>query len=507
MGRKRKPELPSGMPTDAENAAPKVELDADLIEGFAREYLWDTFDDPAATPEFHRDVWRLWCLPHPQVADAAPRGHAKTTGCTVTYTLAALLFGANDYVLLVSSTESMAAGILALIHYQLTENERLIADFEVHGMSKDNDTTFEAHIGTRVVKVIVKGAEQKLRGLNWRNKRPNLIIVDDMEDDEAVENPERRQKLRHWFDNALSPVGSRKSKMRVHGTVMHEDSLLNRLLKDSEWKSKIYSAHRDFDDFSNILWPEAFSEEKLRSKRQHYINQGNPHGYAREYLNRAIIAKEAFFRPDDFVEIPEDELSQSRAYYGAVDIAVSESAQADNTSFLIGGMTDDRDGDGSYLDIMDNEVGRFDPVTMINTWFAMHERWKPRFWVVETGVIEKVIGPFLRQEMRKRNVYFDLVTKVPTKNKQSRAKSIQGRMRAKSVRFDKFADWYPPLEVECQTFPRGVHDDRVDSLSLLGLALEDLTEYDALEEDEELEAEAREVIERVRGGRSKITGY
>lgn len=494
MGRKRKPVLPSGMPTDAANQAPKVELDAELIEGFAREYLWDTFDDPAATPEFHRDVWRLWCLPNPQVADAAPRGHAKTTGCTVTYTLAALLFGANDYVLLVSSTESMAAGILALIKYQLSENERIIADFEVHGMSKDNDTTFEAHIGTRVVKVIVKGAEQKLRGLNWRNKRPNLIIVDDMEDDEAVENPERRKKLRDWFDNALSPVGSRKSKMRVHGTVMHEDSLLNRLLKDSEWKSKVYSAHKDFDDFSEILWPEAFSEEKLRSKRQHYINQGNPHGYAREYLNRAIVSSEAFFRPEDFVEIPEDELSQPRSYYGSVDIAVSENAAADQTSFLIGGVTED-----SFIDIMDNEVGRFDPVRMINTWFSMHERWKPRFWVVETGVIEKVIGPFLRQEMRKRNVYFDLVTKVPTKNKQSRAKSIQGRMRAKSVRFDKSADWYPALEVECQTFPRGVHDDRVDSLSLLGLALEDLTEYDELDVDEEYELEAAAVIGRARG--------
>ena len=117
-----------------------------------------------------------------------------------------------------------------------------------------------------------------------------------------------------------------------------------------------------------------------------------------------------------------------------------------------------------------------------------------------------MIGPFLYQEMRKRNVYFDLVTKVPTKNKQSRAKSIQGRMRARSVRFDKSAEWYPALEVECQTFPRGVHDDRVDSLSLLGLALEDLTDYE-FDDDDDMEAEAREVIERVRGGRSRVTGY
>jgi len=498
MGRKRKVD----MPPMALDDGPAVELDAALIEGFAREYLWSTFDEPDNTPEFHRDVWRLWCDKYRLVADAAPRGHAKTTGCSVTFTLAALLFGSNDYVLIVSANEALAAGILSLVKFQLQENTRLIEDFEVHGLTIDNETTIEARIGGRLAKVIVKGAEQRLRGLNWRNKRPNLVIVDDLEDDEAVENPERRMKMRSWFDNALVPCGSKNARFRVHGTVMHEDSLLNRLLKDPQWKSRVYSAHKDFDDFSCILWPERFPEEKLRFERQRYINQGNPHGYSREYLNRAIVISEAFFRPDDFLDIPEDELSQGRTYYGSVDIAVSESAIADNTSFMVGGMTAD-----GFLDIMDNVVGRFDPLKMINEWFALHLRYRPRFWVVETGVIEKVIGPFLFQEMRKRGVYFDLVTKVPTKNKQSRAKSIQGRMRARSVRFDKSALWYSPLQVECQTFPRGVHDDRVDSLSLLGLALEDLSEFDGFEATEESEEEARAVIDAIRGGRSSVTGY
>ena len=177
MGRKRKVALPT--PALSTDAGPAVELDATLIEGFAREYLWQTFDEPDTTPEFHRDVWRLWCDPYRLVADAAPRGHAKTTGCSVTFTLAALLFGSNDYVLLVSANEALAAGILSLVKFQLLENEKLKQDFMVHGLAIDNETTIEAHIGDRIVKVSVKGAEQRMRGLNWRNKRPNLIIVDD----------------------------------------------------------------------------------------------------------------------------------------------------------------------------------------------------------------------------------------------------------------------------------------------------------------------------------------
>lgn len=46
---------------------------------------------------------------------------------------------------------------------------------------------------------ITKGAEQKIRGLKWNNKRPDLIICDDLENDEIVLNKERRAKFKRWF--------------------------------------------------------------------------------------------------------------------------------------------------------------------------------------------------------------------------------------------------------------------------------------------------------------------
>ena len=46
-----------------------------------------------------------------------------------------------------------------------------------------------------------------------------------------------------------------------------------------------------------------------------------------------------------------------------------------------------------------------------------------------------------------------------------RARSIQARMRAGAVRFDKEAEWYQNFEDELMRFPRDKHDDQVDAIS------------------------------------------
>ena len=90
----------------------------------------------------------------------------------------------------------------------------------------------------------------------------------------------------------------------------------------------------------------------------------------------------------------------------------------------------------------------------------------------------------------------------------TRARSIQARMRAHGLRFDKDADWYPVFENECLTFPRGKHDDQVDAFAYLGLMLLELIEAPTQQEiAEEIyldELRNSDIFER---GRSVICGY
>ena len=110
--------------------------------------------------------------------------------------------------------------------------------------------------------------------------------------------------------------------------------------------------------------------------------------------------------------------------------------------------------------------------------------------------------------MRERNCYLNIEKVTPVADKKSRARSIQKRMQSGSVLFDKEASWYDVFEMECLTFPRGVHDDQVDALAWLGLTLDKLVEAPTDEEAEQEEYE-EELAEAGlnSSGRSDCTGY
>jgi len=498
MGRPRKKPLPPPQ-IGGETG---IVLDSDLVEGFVRTFLWERFDSPKVTPWFHKELWQLCCASSQYVDVAAPRGHAKSTAGTLSFTLAAALFGFRDFIMIVSATEKQAVDHLQDIRVQLTENEDLIETFQVHGLSKDNEAEIICHVGNRVFKIVGKGAEQKLRGIKWRNKRPNLVMIDDIEEDEQVMNPDRREKLMHWFTNALLPAGSDECLFRVFGTILHLDSLLQNLQKDPMWLSRTYRAHASFDDFSSILWPEKFPESRLRMLRDMFARKGNSSGYSQEYLNLPVADTDRYFRPEWFLGMDEEDRRAPKRFYSAIDLAIDEKARSDRTAIVtFGVMSDER------IAIMDVRAGRWDALEIIDQMFEVHADFEPEIFVVEGGHIQKALGPFLNAEMNRRGEYLNIETKTPTKDKRARARSLQGRMRAGGVVVDTEAPWYQDYYNEMTTFPRGDHDDRVDASAWCGLILDEVSPSATDEEMAEAEMEFEEIMANFNTGRCPVTGY
>jgi predicted phage terminase large subunit-like protein len=152
---------------------------------------------------------------------------------------------------------------------------------------------------------------------------------------------------------------------------------------------------------------------------------------------------------------------------------------------------------------------RIDGREIVETILRLQRIYQPEVIGIEEMQVSKAIGPFLREEMVKQNTYPTLMLlKHGGKDKIARARSIQARMRAKSVRFDKGCDRYPTFEDELTRFPRDTHDDQVDSFAYLGLLLDKMIEAPTQEEIEEEEYldEQREYGYSY-GGRSSVTGY
>lgn len=484
-------------------------LTAEIIEGFAGVYLSPRYDQAQPTPDFHRECWTRYCSDAPACATAAPRNHAKSTALTHDYTLATVLFRDQDYVIIVGSSEEMAVEHLGDIANELRENEELRKAFLIKDFVTDQKTDIivECTDGYQF-RIIARGAEQKIRGRKWKGKRPGLIVFDDIEDDEQVESKDRRRKFRRWFFRACKQSLRDGGKIRGHGTILNEDSLLMHLMKNRTWASKLYKAHRSFSEFTDILWEEKFPVERLRGIRQEFIDEGDSAGYSQEYLNDPRDNDEAFLRKDDFLPMEDEDYEVWKIYGVGVDFAVSKEDTANRTCFIIGGKDIT-----NKLHHVDCRVGRWNSPRIIEEFFSVEARWSPDAFWVEDGVIWKTIYPILQAEMQLRDTWLNCVPLPSTKDKKVRGRALQKRHRSGGCRYDKRAAWYPEYEYELLQFTgdsEALLDDQFDASTELARGMQEYKveqdESDTLT-DEELAFQKQSEEFRKQSGRSAVTGY
>lgn len=486
-------------------------LDAALVEGFVTRFLLDSYQNSLPIEDFHREWWDFMCEDYPYNALAAPRAHSKSTSITIGFAFAGLMFRRFEYVLIVSRSWGIAIEFLRTIKQHLMHNEKLRKVFRIKGFNKEAEDDFIVEFEDgHEFRVVARGMEQSLRGLNWGSKRPDLLLCDDMEDDEAVLSSERREKQMDWFLSALMPVGSDNMLVRIVGTVLHTDSMLEAFLRDPGWHARRYEAHDD--DFENILWPRKFSRDRLQHIRGIYISQGRLDKYNMEYRNRPTDSTSGFFQRADFVPANEsDKLKYPKLrYMVGGDFAISTKTRRDYTCFIIAGVDD-----VGTLYVVEVVRMRGDGKMIVDEMFRIEETYRivnadglPLAWYIEEGSIRKALGYALELQMKERGVFLNLYPMNPgTTEKKVRAMPIQARMRAKAVKFDLDSSWYYDFRDELLAFDRGKHDDQVDAMAWLGIGLSQnvLPMSDEEEEYEEILFHRRN--NSPMGGRNRRTGY
>ena len=505
-----------------------IELTSQIVEGFAGSCLTKFFDHATPFEDFHREWWQLCCSKEPFVAICAPRSHSKSTTITIVYTLATLLFRQKKYALIVADTESQAALFLGQIKTILRDSKEIRELFHL-SLKKDveEEVDFVKDTETDVIvsfedghqfRIMAKGAEQKLRGLLWNGKRPDLIVIDDLMNEELVSNKDRRDKLRKWIYGSLIPCRSQDGIIRFVGTPMNLDDPLESLMppphsrdtvdegiklwsrkKKGAWVAVKYRAHTE--DYKKLLWPSRKSVKEFKELRADYTEQGIPEVYSCEYLCNPIDESIRYFRRTDIVPMQDADYEKPMNFYITADLAISARDRADYSAFCIGGVDD-----SGTLHIRHVIRERLDGEEIVNTLIALHRAYEPLAIGIEDTQIKKAIGPFLNRAMRESNVYMNIIPLSPHRtDKISRGRSIQARCRAGAVKVDKKADWYAEFEDELLTFPKAKHDDQVDAFAYLGLMIDKLIEAPTQEEIEEEEWEM-EFSERETGA-SMVTGY
>jgi len=227
--------------------------------------------------DFHEEWEELSELRDQAVFIAAPREHAKTTFFAFAIPIHNIVYVLRRFQLIISDTNDQASGTTLAIRCELEENLRLKHDFgnlkREHG--RRSTTWQRGDFICNGVRTLARGYREKVRGLKFRQWRPDYAVPDDFENDVNVENPKLVKKGRRWLTRAvIGSMGPGYTFLMV-GNLFHPKSVLSQFIaeKDEEGKplyvSRIYRAWIDYNKpGQRPLWPALWSAERLEKKRR-----------------------------------------------------------------------------------------------------------------------------------------------------------------------------------------------------------------------------------------------
>ena len=171
----------------------------------------------------------------------APRGEAKSTYETQLGSLWCIVTGRKHMIGIIMNTEEQAAEMLESIKAELDTNPRLAMDFpEACGRGRVWQATTIVTANNR--KVRIGGTGKKIRGMKHGPHRPDLIFLDDLENDDNVRDKGQRDKVQDFVLKAVLGLAGPAGGMDVFwpGTSLHYDAAINRVSRKPGWRRKVF---------------------------------------------------------------------------------------------------------------------------------------------------------------------------------------------------------------------------------------------------------------------------
>ena len=415
----------------------------------------------------------------------APRGASKSTHLSLGFALYCIVLGLKHYIVEVCDVYEQAALLVEALKAELENNVRLRNDFsEACGKGR---VWREGDIVTRNnVKVQGLGASKKARGRRHGPYRPDLLFLDDIENDENVLSPDQRKKLWNWVYRAALKLGPSDGTMDVIwvGTVLHFDAVIVKASKHPDWNVTEFQAVVKFpdrmdlwDQFEEVYHNDGKAEAiKFYEMRKAEMDAGaivnwpsvqpllqlmleraaDLSAFLTEYQNKPISEGNPFGDLKYWVQPNRDWI-----YFGSIDPSLGKKGKGrDPSAILIGGF----DRLSGTMDVVEASIRKRLPDIIISDTIALQRQYRALLWFVETVQFQEFLRTSLMVEAAKQGVSISAVPIIPNADKDLRIERLQPPVAAGLIRFSTA---HTTLIEQLQQWPNAAHDDGPDCLDML----------------------------------------
>ncbi len=485
--------------TDPEASKARRERAWNDYEFFCRTYF------PHYVPTPHFSLFQQFIFKRlPEIIDGptdgrevhqAPRGEAKSTYETQLGSLWCIVTGRKHMIGIIMNTEEQAAEMLESIKAELDSNPRLAMDFpEACGRGRVWQATTIVTANNR--KVRIGGTGKKIRGMKHGPHRPDLIFLDDLENDDNVRDKAQRDKVESFVLKAVLGLAGPGGGMDVFwpGTSLHYDAAINRVSRKPGWRRRIfksimqwperldlwerwegiytsgadddgakeaaeaealafYQANRaDMEAGAVVSWPDVRPLYRLMCMRA-----TDHDAFNQEQQNEAGNDDTAPFKTLQFwVDRRNDWI-----FFGAIDPSMGKNNKArDPSAILVGGLDRQR----MVLDVVEADVCRRVPDLIISRAIDLQAEYGCVTWSVEAIAFQEFLYTELLKRAALRGVAFPAIPGPTGRDKTLAILSLQPHVANQKIRVHRSQS---TLIGQLKFYPEADHDDGPDALEML----------------------------------------
>lgn len=461
-------------------------------------------DAPAFHAELCAKLAEVASNPTKKIGWGAPRGHAKSAYLTNIFPIHTIVYEYKSFIIIISETANMAQSFIEYISSNLKENPKIREDFgELLSLNsrhnpEDNKESFVTHSGIKVQASSIGG---QLRGSRFKQSRPDLLILDDVESAKNTNTQDLRDKNLHWFNSVIEPIGDpARTAILYMGTLVHGQGLLPDVLSRPEYDSKIYSAivqqperadlwdkfqdiltdieneqrlddaerfyyenREEMDKGTKVLWENRFSYFDLMVKKADVGSRA----FASEYLNlpsdeESSIFKEEYFeyyeRGDIFTD-GSHHLPLKYDLYGFWDIAMGKNSRSDYNAITL--VAKDRATGALY--VVEAWAQKCRPHQALDKAVEFIAKYKPKTFGVETIQAQYEFYRQLQERLNKEGIYGTRVLDMnPKTKKEQRIEALEPLFEQGYIKILKS---HRLLKEMLLQYPNHPHDDLPDALA------------------------------------------
>lgn len=373
------------------------------------------------------------------------------------------------YINVDSFDKENAERILFDVAYEMVNNKRLQEDFGIlfskeRGIQDIKQNRINNFVCENGVRVEAHSTQESVRGRLHLNQRPDCLLCDDIETNKTKESQAYTKQVAEHITEAMAGM-SPDGFILYLGNYITEYGNVANLFKRAENDPKIRVRNIPIIIDGKPAWDgkycltdveaQATGKVSIEDKQRQLGSQV----FSYEMMNQPIDDSIAEFKKEYEQTFEQDKLIHiTTTTYITVDTAISEKTSADFTGITINRVSQENKW---YITAYKIKVN---PKDLIDHLFLLQDTYRPAMFGIEKTTFTMGIKPFLDDEMRNRNRFLNIRELThTTQSKETRIRALIPRWESKSIFFVGNCD---DLKQEMRTFPRGMHDDVLDSLAM-----------------------------------------